>query len=293
MKGGCETGEYYTAAVVEFAPNSTASTSPISRSAALDLMNENVDRFEDYTKTAVQKGAQIIVFPEYGFIGWPEEGDWTRDSIFPFLEMVPGVGSNPCEMNKREVGGDIQMTARLSCIAKDNAITLVVGYGDFVNCNPSDGNCRDDGRLQYNAAIAFSPDGSVIAKYWKHHLYADEDVWYDVPAHPHKSSFQTPFGVEFGVFICFDIFWELTVTLYDYAFPTYWDNTSFKSSTLTQRLWSWIHQVNFLAANIGTDKESSGSGIWNDGRALRIFYNPTFHPEEKLLVSKVPILKEC
>lgn len=50
--------------------------------------------------------------------------------------------------------------------------------------------------------------------------YGDEYVWYD--AGKDTVGFTTSFGVDFGMFICFDIFWEdasIRPEL-DYVFPT-------------------------------------------------------------------------
>uniref|UniRef100_A0A9L0RNP1 Biotinidase n=2 Tax=Equus TaxID=9789 RepID=A0A9L0RNP1_HORSE len=87
---------YYVAAVYEhqsiLSPNPLALT---SRKEALELMNQNLDIYEQQVMTAAQKGVQIIVFPEDGIHGF----NFTRTSIYPFLDFMPSpqlVKWNPC-----------------------------------------------------------------------------------------------------------------------------------------------------------------------------------------------------
>ncbi|NP_001394310.1 biotinidase isoform 9 precursor [Homo sapiens] len=109
--------EYYVAAVYEHP--SILSLNPlalISRQEALELMNQNLDIYEQQVMTAAQKVAvdvtgssgpsqpgntgccqdvQIIVFPEDGIHGF----NFTRTSIYPFLDFMPSpqvVRWNPC-----------------------------------------------------------------------------------------------------------------------------------------------------------------------------------------------------
>ncbi|XP_033612882.1 biotinidase isoform X4 [Fukomys damarensis] len=88
--------DYYMAAVYEhqavLSPNPLAL---IGRKQALELMNQNLDIYEQQVMTAAQKGVQIIVFPEDGIHGF----NFTRTSIYPFLDFMPSpqlVRWNPC-----------------------------------------------------------------------------------------------------------------------------------------------------------------------------------------------------
>ncbi|XP_025054758.1 biotinidase [Alligator sinensis] len=87
---------HYIAAVYEhesiLSPNPTALT---DRQSALELMRRNLDIYEEQVIAAAKQGAQIIVFPEDGIHGF----NFTRKSIFPYLEFVPHPHSmtwNPC-----------------------------------------------------------------------------------------------------------------------------------------------------------------------------------------------------
>ena len=50
-------------------------------------------------------------------------------------------------------------------------MTIVSAYGDLMTCAPGQPPCRADGLAMYNTAVAFSDDGSIIARYHKHHLF--------------------------------------------------------------------------------------------------------------------------
>uniref|UniRef100_A0A8D1IXK0 Biotinidase n=1 Tax=Sus scrofa TaxID=9823 RepID=A0A8D1IXK0_PIG len=86
----------YVAAVYEH--RSILSLDPlslISRTQALELMNQNLDIYEQQVMIAAQKGVQIIVFPEDGIHGF----NFTRISIYPFLDLMPSPHLdkwNPC-----------------------------------------------------------------------------------------------------------------------------------------------------------------------------------------------------
>uniref|UniRef100_A0A2K6RYX4 Vanin 3 n=1 Tax=Saimiri boliviensis boliviensis TaxID=39432 RepID=A0A2K6RYX4_SAIBB len=85
----------FIAAVYEHAvilPNRTET--PVSKEAALLLMNNNIDVLEKAVKLAAKQGAHIIVTPEDGIYGWV----FTRESIYPYLEDIPDPEVNwiPC-----------------------------------------------------------------------------------------------------------------------------------------------------------------------------------------------------
>uniref|UniRef100_A0A7N5KLT3 Biotinidase n=1 Tax=Ailuropoda melanoleuca TaxID=9646 RepID=A0A7N5KLT3_AILME len=88
--------EHYMAAVYEH--QSILTPDPLavmSRKQALQLMNQNLDIYEQQVMIAAQKGVQIIVFPEDGIHGF----NFTRTSVYPFLDFMPSprlVRWNPC-----------------------------------------------------------------------------------------------------------------------------------------------------------------------------------------------------
>ena len=59
---------------------------------------------------------------------------------------------------------------RLSCLAKENDMYIVVNMGDIKPCNNADPHCPVDGRYQYNTNVAFDNNGKLIARYIIHVL---------------------------------------------------------------------------------------------------------------------------
>ena len=59
--------EYYTAAVVEYSPETNYNPN-ITKNQAQNVMLKNVKQYEALVVQARHQGAQIIVFPEYGMI---------------------------------------------------------------------------------------------------------------------------------------------------------------------------------------------------------------------------------
>lgn len=58
----------------------------------------------------------------------------------------------------------------------------------------------------YNTNIAFARNGTVVGKYRKINLYNSETV--TLTAGSELSTFDTDFGVTFGMFTCFDILYK-------------------------------------------------------------------------------------
>jgi len=290
---------YYIASVVEFTP-ATPPDGLASRDQALALMYSNLDRYSGYMAAAKANGTQIIVFPEYGITGMRGPKDnWQRDLLLPFLEPIPDPDNasiplprplNPC-LQSAYFFPTVPITVRVSCLARQHALYLVVDYGDVVSCQPGvDNPCRGDRRAQFNTAVVFAPDGTLLTKYRKRRLM-DEQGWYDVETPGQNKSFTTNFGVTFGVFICFDVFFEQDYYYRNIAYPTEWDNGAFPgfNATEQQQRYSYNHAVNFLAANYGLPW-NTGSGIWSQGQPLAMWINPTDQGMDKLLTAAVPIL---
>ncbi|KAF3831933.1 hypothetical protein GH733_000745, partial [Mirounga leonina] len=263
----------FIAAVYEHAvilPN--ASLIPVSREEALALMNRNLDLLEAAITSAANQGARIIVTPEDGIYGW----NFTRETIYPYLEDIPDPGVNwiPCNNPKRF--GYTPVQERLSCLAKDNSIYVVANIGDKKPCNASDPQCPPDGRYQYNTNVVFDSQGKLVARYHK------------------VVTFDTIFG-RFGIFTCFDIlFYDPAVTLVkDFhvdtiVFPTAWMNVLPHLSAIQfHSAWAMGMGVNFLASNIHhPSKRMTGSGIYAPD-SPRAFHYDMKTKEGKLLLSQL------
>lgn len=289
----------YKAATVEFSPPYIAEVT--SRNEATNLQLSNLQRMDPFVAEAKDAGAQIIVFPEYGLQSWPQSGSWSREMMSYFVEAIPMISEetaiNPCK-DADKLNATIPVTVAASCLARKYNIVLVIDMGDIAPCSPetsATGTCdREDGQLMWNTAVAFDEQGVLLAKYHKKHLYGDEYIWYD--AGKDTVGFTTSFGVDFGMFICFDIFWEDASVRpeMDYVFPTYWVNILVDPPFAidAQKNWSATYGTNFLASNNGADgRHSSGSGIYHEGNPLAVYFNPTEHPSNKLLIADVPLIK--
>ncbi|XP_068567189.1 biotinidase isoform X2 [Cebidichthys violaceus] len=268
---------------------------PLSRPAALQHMQKNLDVYEEQAARASQQGAQILVFPEDGLHGF----NFSRASISGYLETIPDPQQeswNPCtEPGKYN---NTEVLQRLSCMARRYNLYLVANMADLQPCplktDPS--SCPSDGRWQFNTNVVFRSDGLLVARYHKHNLYFEEA--FDAPPQPEITTFDTPFAGKFGLIICFDIlFHEPTVTLLEKGvrqliFPTAWMNQLPLLDTIQfQQAFSTGANVTLLAANIRSDRLiMTGSGIYTPSSA-------TYHhaqkgdPEEgRLLVARVPVL---
>lgn len=259
---------HYVAAVYEHhlisSPNPLALA---SRRQALELMNQNLDVYEQQVMTAAQKGVQIIVFPEDGIHGF----NFTRASVYPFLDFMPSPplgGWNPCLEPHRF--NDTEVLQRLSCMALRGGMFLVANLGTKQPChrrrNP---RCPRDGRFQFNTNVVFSSNGTLLERYRKYNLYFE--AAFDAPPEADLVVFDTPFAGRFGVFTCFDIlFFRPAVALLlgdpavrHVAFPAAWaGQLPLLAAVQIQSAFARAFGVTVLAANIHRPAVGmTGSGI--------------------------------
>uniref|UniRef100_A0A452F285 Pantetheinase n=1 Tax=Capra hircus TaxID=9925 RepID=A0A452F285_CAPHI len=303
----------FIAAVYEHAvilPNATLV--PVSPEEALAVMNRNLDllegavtsaskqfncflkghthsSFQGDSSTRVAQGAHIIVTPEDGIYGF----NFTRESIYPYLEDIPDPQVNWIPCNNPDRFGRTPVQQRLSCLAKDNSIYIVANIGDKKSCNASDPQCPPDGRYQYNTDVVFDSKGKLVARYHKQNLFLNEDQ-FNAPKEPEVVTFNTTFG-KFGIFTCFDIlFHDPAVTLVrdsrvdTILFPTAWMNVLPHLSAIEfHSAWAMGMKVNFLASNLHYPlKKMTGSGIYAPD-SPRVFHYDMKTEEGKLLLAQL------
>ncbi|XP_054847211.1 biotinidase isoform X2 [Eublepharis macularius] len=287
------TGGHYIAAVYEhhviLNPNPTIIT---DRQSALELMNRNLDIYEQQVIAAAKQGAKIIVFPEDGIQGF----NFTRTSIYPYLDLNPypdSVTWNPCK--EAHLFKDTEVLHRLSCLAQKNNVFIVANVGTKQPCKHSDSKCPPDGRYQFNTNVAFSDNGTLIARYRKWNLYFE--YAFDTPPEVDHTLFDTPFAGKFGLFTCFDIlFYEPTVSLIkkynvkQIAYPTAWMNQlPLLSAVEFQQAFATAFNINFLAANIHhPNLGMTGSGIYTPSKSF-IYYDME-SVNGKLIVAEIPVV---
>ncbi|KAM9666624.1 pantetheine hydrolase VNN2 [Trichechus inunguis] len=279
----------FLAAVYEHAvilPNKAET--PVSQEDALLLMNKNIDILEKAITEAAEKGAQIIVTPEDALYGW----DFTRETIFPYLENIPDPQVNwiPCQDTHRF--GHTPVQTRLSCLAKNNSVYVLVNIGDKKPCNSRDSTCPSNGYYQYNTNVVYDTEGKLVARYHKYHLYSEPQ--FDVPKKPELVTFNTSFG-RFGIFTCFDIlFHDPAVTLVEgfqvdtILFPTAWMNVlPLLTAIEFHSAWAMGMRVNLLVANTHhVSLNMTGSGIYAP-HSPKVYHYDMETASGKLLLSEV------
>ncbi|XP_030840106.1 pantetheinase [Strongylocentrotus purpuratus] len=262
----------YTAAVVEYKAISWLLPF-VNEEQAHAIIELNLDAFNYLASEAASKGADILVFPEYGITGFVEE---ERDYVVPFLETVEepsfhkSKGCIPCH---EKFSTQTLIQYRLSCIALKHNITIVANLMTVQPCdNQTDPRCPPDGRYQYNTDVAFSNEGELVAKYHKENLYTGEAKVFN-PGHNQTevAAFKTSFGY-FGLFTCFDLLFPYPAErlvgklgVDTMVFPTAWMNQlPLLSAAEYQQSWSLSYGVNLLAANQHYPiAQMTGSGIFS------------------------------
>lgn len=127
---------------------------------------------------AANKGAKIIVTPEFSVVGYPEDKpEWgSPEEIQYYVETVPG-----------------RSTDFFSHLASHLGVYIQIGF-------PEDGG---DG-CYYNAAVVLGPNGKIVAHYRKNCLcYGCGEGKFLCPGND-IATYDTPVG-RVGVAICWDI----------------------------------------------------------------------------------------
>jgi predicted amidohydrolase len=292
---GVASQQSYRAAVLEFASEVPQTSRGLIPAAAKGWKLQNLKTMESFAKEAKANGTQVMVFPEYGITGAGFISEaFTRQNIAAYLEEIPG-GYLELPCGNANAQSSAPAIERASCMAKELGMTLVFDLMTKESCTPRIAGCPPDGRRQFNTAIAFSEKGLMISLYHKVHPYAGEAAWVDAGNSTYNDgvTFTTSFGVKFGMFICYDIYYSSGRDALEVVYPTEWVNGVDIDALTAQQKWSAEKKKNLLAANYGSiGARASGSGIWHAGEALVKFFNPTYSPQSKLLIADVPIMQE-
>ena len=219
-------GPLYRAAVSQLASRGNFSAS----------VQENLKEFSATIRNsaaeAAAAGAQILVLPESVF--WGRVVDWSKNNDEDCLEARAAalpyasgeelvVGAVLCDddsdKNENKKNGSESVARAASCAARESNIVLSVNTLHAVPCaSSSDGGgasefefkfagdddvfrCRDERLFLYNTEVAFSEDGAVLAVYHKSHIWGTSPIL-DQPVVADPVTFDTSFGVTFGVLVC-------------------------------------------------------------------------------------------
>ncbi|KAG8189725.1 hypothetical protein JTE90_019673 [Oedothorax gibbosus] len=208
--------DYFTAAVFEHRiPFVNETVEPAVKIAA------SLANYERATILAAQKGADIILFNEYGISSYP----FKREKFSSYAENVPDPGKhkfNPCT---QESASRPQLH-KLSCLARQNNIYLVANMLDVQTM-----------------------EGNIVGRYHKVQPYFEV---VNVPDCPEFTTFDTDFG-KFGMIVCFDSVFKSPIQLVEehnidtLLFPTFWfDDIVPLNAVEWQQAWALANKVNFM-----------------------------------------------
>ncbi|KAG8193092.1 hypothetical protein JTE90_017843 [Oedothorax gibbosus] len=279
FSGAVASRTFYTAAVFEH-----ARVQP-ENSTVRHVIQTNLGYYKKAAQVAKLKGADIILYPEYGLFMYSSE-----ETLEKYTENIPDPSkerANPCQDGAKFHNRPILRT--LSCIAKNNSMFVVANAGDKQDCHGQEG-CPPGGAFHYNTNVVFDRRGNLILKYHKEHLFFEEFM--DLPKKQQDPRFETDFGT-FATYICFDIDYArigevgrkvdavLFSTMWFDAFPQYVSVQFWQS-------WSMGNNVTLLASNINNPRYYSvGSGMFHPQKGV-IAYTHSPDGISKLVVANVP-----
>uniref|UniRef100_A0A182MYR4 CN hydrolase domain-containing protein n=1 Tax=Anopheles dirus TaxID=7168 RepID=A0A182MYR4_9DIPT len=251
----------YVVSVVEFHPEPM--TMPIEQRTQLHLTE-----YARLIRSPEAKTADIIVFPELTL-------NSLSDTVF-----VPDPTQHiaPCDDH-----GSILV--QLSCLAREVRKYLVINLSEQFYLQ------QQAETVRYNTDVVFDRNGTVIARYRKYNLFKEPGT--SVTSLPELVSFETDFGIRFGVFTCFDILFALPTLehvkhgLRDFVFPAFWTSEPpFLTSTQIFESWAYANDANLIVAGTNyAPSGATGTGVFNgrngallthySGRPTRAIYTVT------------------
>jgi predicted amidohydrolase len=181
------------------------------------------------------------------------------------------------------------------------------GGGDFFSwrcCGDTGPSCRPDGRLLRNVDVVLAPNGTLLQRYYKSHLFSEaamfdpvtvadrqlDTAWISAPSLPPSVA------TRLGLLTCFDMeFAYPWLPLYSlkgvrhFLMASWWVNTlPLFHAAAFQQAFSRVTQSTLVAANSGVLR-AAGGGIWVSGRPLAWHYDPDQDTKQLVLVASVPL----
>jgi len=230
--------------------------------------------------------------------------DWyNRSSIYYYMERIPDATQEqpycniPCDQAMPNQEG----FQRSACLARQHQMYLVTNLVENLPCENKEG-CPSDGHYQFNTNMIFDPNGCLIGKYRKTHLYSEEHERMDKALEASHVYFDTEYG-RFGTFICMDIlFHDPAITLVEeygvqhVICPAAWNNSPdnvWLRSLDIQFAFAKRMGVNFLASNIQRVEENfAGTGIFTPEKPVNYTYNMEYD-EATLIIGRLTAKPEA
>jgi len=245
----------YVAGVVEFSLDNIKNP--------VELLTAHTKRFVEIIKRDDTKNVDVLVFPEAVLNG--------VNTAIPVPD--PKAKTVPCE--NQAYNGPLN---DISCAAKVSGKYVVINIYMQTDCtaeqtaNPNDTTpCTVPGKKLniYNTNVVFDRAGAVIATYRKFNLYDEDGA--RAPFRHDEVTFQTDFGVTFGLFTCFDILFRYPALelvgkeVKNFIYPSMWfSELPFLTALQLQQNWAYTHNVNLLAAGANRPAMgTTGSGIYS------------------------------
>jgi predicted amidohydrolase len=173
-----------------------------------------------------------------------------------------------------------------SCAARRHGLHIVV---NMCQHNATTGKF-------YNTNIAFGPTGELLAVYHKVNI-ADSGPYIDQPRKTDPVTFDTAFGVRFGMFTCFDLWFQQPTRddireqhAYDFMYPEGMSSPipMFRIPDV-QNAWSLVNNATLVSSSLfGT----SGSGAFVRGTPV-VINNPVPtgpYTTQRVVFGDIPIL---
>ncbi|XP_028152251.1 pantetheinase [Diabrotica virgifera virgifera] len=249
----------YRAAVVEYQPAESANPNT--------TMETNTNQYRSFVEQAKKEGAVIIVFPDYGITGY-------NPNVTAYALEIPDVGTKPNSTN----GLILEKLADLSR-----------SFDMYVVLNLLEKKTNNNNKtLYYSTNLAFNPNGEIVAKSRKTHLFNEANLTPGKPSE-NNNTFETTFGVTFQLFSTYDLISEKPNTnVKDIVYPSSWISTlPFYHSLSMQHGYAVANKVNLLAANLNNPSVAlGGSGIFgSNGTAYQSYISGT--TASKILIATV------
>ncbi|CAH1732202.1 vanin-like protein 1 isoform X2 [Aphis gossypii] len=273
--------QYYIAAVVEYHPN--------LGSNPLQSIQNNLPIYEDIIHHASQYDVDILVFPEAGLTGVTLPDN--RKEIRKFLTEIPSPESNtiPCFTQYCST-----VLNKLSCAARLHHMYVVVNLPEIEYCKTEeDDSCPEDLANYYNTNVVFNREGRIVARYRKFNLFGE--LGFNHTRTSELCTFDTDFGVRFGMFICFDILFQDPAArliretgVKDVIFSTAWfSEIPLLTADSVQAGWAYTNDVNLLAASYNAPSMGGGgSGIYAGREGPLVMFMPD-RPGTQIILSRV------
>ena len=239
--------------------------------SAVSLLSQNLNVYSELSRLAGVNNVNVIVFPEFGLTS---VRDSERTSLYPFAETYPNPSLTvPCSNPEYQTNDHIILRSG-SCMAANSKVSVLINTIEKMPCGAEDSSCPSDLQYLYNTDLMFDENGALVGKYHKSNEWPGLMPPYNEVKTKEYVTYNASFGVEFGLFTCFDIMHADPPVKYvdngikHFLYPV--QQGQIGEKTIISG-WSKKHSVTLLSSNLGAKGgEGAGdcSGILKNGEDL-------------------------